>query len=82
MFPTDRNRTPHGQSPRVSDQQLVSAFRSGRLSPRPAAPNYLPELLQRIRRLQKQQAKARMSENIRRETFLMSNSCGLQSGVV
>ena len=69
MFPTDLNRTFRDQPPHVSDQQLVSALRSGRLSPTPATPHYLPGLLQRIRRLRKQQTKARMNDNIRREAF-------------
>ena len=76
MFPTDRNRMLHNQPSHVFDQQLVSAIRSGQLSPKPAMPSHLPELLQRIRRLQKQQTKARMNENIRREAFLMSKSTG------
>ena len=76
MFPTDLNHTFRDEPPHVSDQQILSALRSGRLSPTPVTPNYLRDLLQRIRRLRKQQTKARMNENIRREAFIMSNSCG------
>ena len=69
-------RMLRGQLPRISDAQLLSALRSGRLSPLPSPPAYTLDFLQQLRGLKKRQTKARMNENIRREAFLMSDSAG------
>lgn len=74
MAPTDLTRMLRGQLPRISDRKILSALRSGRLSSFSVPPAYDLDLLQHVRRLKKQQTKARMNETIRREASFNSRS--------
>ena len=77
MTPAASQPMRRGLPPRISDQQILSALRSGRLSPRPATPAYDLDLLQRVRRLRQQQTKAKMNDSIRRQALIMSPSFGM-----